>query len=203
MHESVLTWGRAKLASIAPVGRVLEIGSHNVNGSLRYSVEGCTSYTGIDTVAGPGVDIVMDGLDAPRLGSFDVVIMTEVLEHAEHWEALLMAAQACVRPGGHLLITTRSPGYKWHGTVYRNRANPGWAPETWHIGDHWRFTVAGLRAALAPPAGLAPPAFGGWSEIVPDPDPDRPGVFAFVRRNRWPAPFYSATPMEQPEPAHA
>ena len=187
MHDSVLAWGKECLDQIGRVDSVLEIGSHDVNGSLRPFVN-ASHYFGIDTVAGPGVDAVADGLDAAALGAVDLVIMTEVLEHARHWAALLMVAQACVRPGGHILISTRSPGYPWHGEMYRDTGHPHLI--RWEIGDHWRFTVDQLRAAFGPQ--------WGWVDVRPDPDPERPGVFVFAKRSRWPIPVFHASPMDQP-----
>ena len=188
MHSSVITWGRSCLAFIGPVRSALEIGAHDVNGSLRPFVDAAL-YLGIDAVDGPGVDKVMDGLDAPTLGVFDLVIMTEVLEHAEHWAALLLAAQACVAPGGWLLISTRSPGYPWHGTMYRDTYGLDGRRYTWDIGDHWRFTVAGLAATF----DLR------WKvNAREDPDPDRPGVLICAQRSRWTALPFVAIPMEQP-----
>jgi SAM-dependent methyltransferase len=185
MHESVLTWGRACLEHIGAVDSALEIGACDVNGSLRALID-ARSIVGIDRFDGPGVDKVMDGLDAPSLGTFDLVLMTEVLEHAEHWAALMLAAQACVAPGGHLLVTTRSPGYPWHGEMYRRAAGP---TERWFIGDHWRFSVRMLARTFDV----------RWKVTArEDPDPDRPGVFVMAQRSRWPVPAFDAYAMPQP-----
>jgi hypothetical protein len=61
--------------------RVLEIGSLDINGTIREHFSGCT-YTGLDVGEGPGVDVVCQGqnYDAPE-GSYDTVISCEVMEH--------------------------------------------------------------------------------------------------------------------------
>lgn len=65
--------------------KVLEVGSLDVNGSVRRLFSGC-DYTGLDVAAGPGVDIVCEGqnYDAPD-ASFDVVLSCEVMEHNPYW----------------------------------------------------------------------------------------------------------------------
>ena len=57
---------------------VLEIGSYDVNGSIR-SLFDTEHYVGVDLVAGPGVDVVADGqsVDYPD-ATFDVVLSCEV-----------------------------------------------------------------------------------------------------------------------------
>jgi SAM-dependent methyltransferase len=105
-------------------------------------------------------------VDAERLGStfgpdsFDVVISTEMLEHAADWRACLLGMVGVLRPGGLLLLTTRSPGFPYHPF-----------PD-----DHWRFTAAAMTSIL-PAAGLA--AF----EVRSDPDAASPGVLVRARKN--------------------
>jgi len=50
--------------------------------------------------------------DAPSLGSFDVVICSEVLEHVERPVELLETAYAVLEPGGYLSFSTPS-GWMW------------------------------------------------------------------------------------------
>lgn len=65
--------------------KVLEIGSLNINGTIRVFFENCI-YTGVDLGAGPGVDLVARGedLEFPD-ASFDVVASCECFEHNPQW----------------------------------------------------------------------------------------------------------------------
>ena len=70
--------------------RLIEVGSYDVNGSVRRSIEarGTASYVGVDIEAGPSVDVVWDAtklLDRFEPNSFDVVCSTEAVEHIRDW----------------------------------------------------------------------------------------------------------------------
>ncbi len=94
MHPSVMTW----VASIADRDglrerkNILEIGSYNVNGSVRDLFPKHLHYTGIDVVPGPGVDMVTPDMGSFPDGwtnSFDLIVSTEALEHdGRFWRTL-------------------------------------------------------------------------------------------------------------------
>ena len=114
--------------------RVLEVGSLDVNGSVRPFVEllNPAEYLGADIIPGPGVDIVCDVKDiVKRFGpdSFDVVLSTEMLEHVRDWRWAIHAIKAVCKPGGAIVITTRSPGFPYHG----------------HPFDFWRYEIEDLK----------------------------------------------------------
>jgi hypothetical protein len=141
-------------------GDVLEVGSFDVNGSVRPYIEslGPRRYLGVDASPGPRVDRVVDceQLTTEIKGLWDVVISTEMLEHVRDWRTCVVQLAAMVKPGGLLLITTRSPGFPYHPF-----------PE-----DHWRYTNDQMRAILD---AL------GLEILTLEDDPD-PGVFALARK---------------------
>ena len=138
MHATALDFVTRALSVEDVEGlRVLEVGSYDVNGSVRPYVESLrpAEYLGIDQSEGPRVDRVMDCLDmVDELGAetFDVVISTEMLEHVRNWQASIEALIDMVRLDGLLVITTRSPGFPYHAY-----------PE-----DHWRYTVEQMRQII-------------------------------------------------------
>jgi SAM-dependent methyltransferase len=128
------TWGKnfcRQLPEGSIKGKsVIEVGSMDVNGSCRpWIVQQLpSSYVGTDMQAGPGVDVVCTSSELPkRFGvvSTDLIVCTEVLEHVEEWFSFLDAIWSVLKPGGILLLTTRSPGFPLHN----------------YPSDHWRFTV--------------------------------------------------------------
>lgn len=132
MHDSVMNFARKVLTSERIKGkRVLEVGSFNVNGSVRDFVVGLgpAEYVGVDISEQEDyVDIVMDaGELVSRFGpdSWDVVISTEMLEHAAERDAAVNNMKAVLRPGGLALVTARGPGFPLHN----------------YPADHWRYTT--------------------------------------------------------------
>lgn len=169
MHGSVLgffAYGALQAGEVA--GRdVLEVGSLDVNGSVRPMVEarGSRSYVGVDVVQGPGVDRVVDAADLEATfgrDAFDVVVSTECLEHVEDWRIAIANMVAVLRPGGVLVWTTRSPGFAYH-----------------HPPDRWRYTQTAMAEILE--------TLDLEAALVAD-DPEYPGVFCKARKpghGRW------------------
>ena len=101
--------------------KVIEVGSMNVNGSIRPLLEsyGPEQYVGVDIAVGPGVDVVCNA-DAERLldifqpNSFDVVISTEMLEHVRNWQKVVNNLKSLTAPDGLIFISTRSWGFPYH-----------------------------------------------------------------------------------------
>jgi SAM-dependent methyltransferase len=103
--------------------RLLEVGSLDVNGSIRPGLEALrpAQYVGIDMRQGPGVDIVCDAAEIDRrfgADAFDVVVSTELLEHAREWKKIIHNFKYVLKPGGLLVVTTRSYGVDFHRHPY-------------------------------------------------------------------------------------
>ena len=109
--------------------RVLEIGSLDINGSVRQFFEDC-DYTGVDLGEGKGVDLVAKGeeLDFPD-SSFNVAISCECLEHNPEWARTFnnMVRMA----SGLVIMTCATTGRPEHGT---RRTSPSDAP---FCGDYY------------------------------------------------------------------
>lgn len=95
---------------------VLEVGSLDVNGSVRTFFEGCR-YVGIDLGPGKGVDVVARGeaYDAPD-AAFDVVVSCEMMEHNPEWRRTWLNMIRMLRGDGLLLMTCAGEGRRRHGT---------------------------------------------------------------------------------------
>jgi len=160
MHASVMRFVVENLYPHEVKGRkVLEVGSADVNGSVRPLVMSMApaSYLGIDLAEGPGVDHVLDissisGEQKYQLRS-EVVISTEMLEHAQDWQqALIMMASVCTET---LILTCR--GTDSRGTFHRHNEP-----------DYWRFRPSDLVRACAAV---------GLIVVRCEQDPQVPGVF--------------------------
>jgi SAM-dependent methyltransferase len=134
----------ARAAALLPSsGPLLEIGSLDVNGSVRAWFPGADPYVGIDLGPGPAVDVVASGHDFGRDASFDTVVTTECLEHDPGWRETLANIVRVLRPGGRLVLTCATTGRHEHGTT---RTSPAMSPST---NDHYRnLTAADVVGAL-------------------------------------------------------
>lgn len=112
MHASAFRY----IASVVEgqhYARVVEVGSRDINGTIRNLVSADT-YVGIDLEDGPGVDVVGDCRLWEPPWKASLVICAEVLEHSP-WPAQVV--EACVyylRPGGRLIVTCAGPGRAPH-----------------------------------------------------------------------------------------
>lgn len=98
-------------------GRLVEVGSLDVNGSPRSIFTDADPYVGIDLEMGPGVDVVCDGeriTDYVPIRSADTVVCCETLEHTVRPWLVVDAMKAVLRPGGHLWISTPTFGFPLH-----------------------------------------------------------------------------------------
>lgn len=104
---------------------VLDVGSLDVNGTLRSCATPGCHYTGIDLQPGPGVDLVIKSrYDWAKLdvNGFDLVISTSCFEHDPMFWVTFIDMARVLRPGGFIYISTPANG-PYHG----------------YPGDCWRF----------------------------------------------------------------
>jgi SAM-dependent methyltransferase len=144
--------------------RVLEVGAYNVNGSLRgYCLGfGPAEYIGVDLKEGPAVDRIVNANDLIKefgKNSFDLVLSTEMLEHVEDWKLVITNLKGVTKPGGVILLTTRSQGFPYHE----------------YPGDYWRYEVSDMQKI-----------FSDFEDATIITDPYEPGVFVRATKpRRW------------------
>ncbi len=139
MTGQVRAWVERIVGEYRPCAPVLEVGAHNINGTVRDLFP--VPYTGLDAEAGEGVDVVGDVLTHHFGEEFATIVSVETLEHVtEPWTALARMGR-WLRPGGHLIIAAPF----MHGLCNHPR-------------DYWRFTdqaiaylfgYAGLKTLIA------------------------------------------------------
>jgi hypothetical protein len=121
MHAEALAFCN-RYASADPV-RVVEFGARDINGTAR-TLWPNAYWWGIDICDGQLVDEIADA--ATWTGEpADLVICTEVLEHAEGWRDIVANMAANTRPGGKVLITAAGPHRQPHSAVDGGELRPG------------------------------------------------------------------------------
>lgn len=103
--------------------KILEIGSLNVNGTIRKFFENC-EYIGVDVGSGKCVDVVCEGqkLNYPD-NSFDTTASCECFEHNPFWLETFINMHRMTKLNGLLFFTCATIGRKEHGTNKHKKNN--------------------------------------------------------------------------------
>lgn len=114
---------------------VLEIGSLDINGSVRTLFKNC-NYLGVDLETGPGVDYVGQGQELTFPSNYyDTVISTECFEHNPFWiETFTNMIRMC-KHSGLIIMTCATTGRPEHGTT---RTSPSDSPFTSKIWNYYK-----------------------------------------------------------------
>jgi len=119
---------------------------------------GVERYVGLDISKGPGVDVVGSADSMTNMfgeDSFDIVISTEVVEHIKDWRSAISNIKRVCKPGGTVLLTTRSKGYAYHG----------------YPSDFWRYEPEDMEKI-----------FSDFEILSLERDTEAPGVFIKARK---------------------
>lgn len=118
MHPSALSNGKLFFSTYVQRvildgrTRLLELGSLNVNGSLRDVAPKEIEYIGVDITAGSGVDLVVD--KASQLPfedvSFDIVVSSSCFEHSEFFWLDFLEIMRVLKPTGLFYLNAPSNG---------------------------------------------------------------------------------------------
>jgi SAM-dependent methyltransferase len=143
--------------------RVFDIGSQDLNGSLRSCCPKEFEYHGVDFVAAKGVDTVLkDPYTLPfQNESADVVLSSSCFEHAEMFWLVFLEIMRILKPRGLFYLNAPSNGdfHRWPVDCWRFYPDSGRALVTWakrngikpallesytsvQIGDQWNDFVA-------------------------------------------------------------
>jgi SAM-dependent methyltransferase len=120
----------AQAAELTPSGplRVLDVGC-GVKPYYPLFAQIASEYVGVDVVENPAAELLGSVEELPVAdASFDVVLCTQVLEHADDPAQAVRELRRVTRPGGRVLAST-------HGV------------QVYHPSpvDYWRWTHEGLR----------------------------------------------------------
>lgn len=136
MHDTAMITGNAFFRCYGdPLTnpRILDVGSMNVNGTLREVAPQPCDYIGLDISDGPGVDIVCPIMSSFKFleDDFDLIVSTSCFEHDPmFWQTFIHMCEV-VRPGGFIYVSAPANG-PYHG----------------YPGDCWRFYKDSAKALV-------------------------------------------------------
>ena len=125
MHLSSSLIGKKALEVYSETSftKILEVGSLDVNGSLRDHNVNNLEWVGVDFEEGKGVDVVLTDPYAYPFESetFDMVMASSVFEHSEFFWVLFMEMVRLTKPGGVIYVCAPSNGvvHRYPVDVYR------------------------------------------------------------------------------------
>lgn len=172
MHQSSLHFGKAFFDTyLSRIDSsklfVVDIGSQDINGSLRQFAPPGTHYVGVDFASGNGVDVVLtDPYSLPfESGSVDAIVCSSVFEHSEFFWLLFVECLRIVKPDG--LVYLNAPS---NGMVHRYPID-GWRfyPDAGHALVNWArrqgLPALLLESFIAPKMGPVG-GDGMWNDFV-------------------------------------
>ena len=103
---------------ISNAENIVEIGSSDLNGSVRKYFKKESLYFGVDLHPGKGVDSIIPGelLQLPTSWA-DITISTECFEHARNWKEILLNMIRITKHDGLVFLTFAGIGRNTHGTI--------------------------------------------------------------------------------------
>jgi SAM-dependent methyltransferase len=138
MHDTALHFGKLFFDTYARGEsslKIVEIGSQDVNGSIRQFAAKHHEYIGLDFVEGKGVDVILT--DPYKLpfpdNSVDIVATTSCFEHSEFFWLLFNECQRILKPHGLLYLNVPSNGvfHRYPVDCWRFYPDSGLALSRW------------------------------------------------------------------------
>jgi len=138
MHDTAMEYGAAFFNTYLKNTEdltIVDIGSQDVNGSLRSVAPPNNKYIGVDFVEAKGVDVVItDPYSLPfENKSVDAVVSSSCFEHSEFFWLLFNEALRILKPNGLLYINAPSDGpfHRYPVDCWRFYPDSGVALQNW------------------------------------------------------------------------
>ena len=138
MHDTAMEYGAAFFNTYLKNTKdltIVDIGSQDVNGSLRSVAPQNNKYIGVDFVEAKGVDVVItDPYSLPfEDESVDAVVSSSCFEHSEFFWLLFNEALRILKPTGLLYINVPSNGsfHRYPVDCWRFYPDSGVALQNW------------------------------------------------------------------------
>jgi len=138
MHDTAMEIGKRFFDTYAKNRSnliIVDVGSQDVNGSLRSVAPPNNEYIGLDFVEGEGVDVVItDPYSLPlEDNSIDIVVCSSCFEHSEFFWLLFNDIQRLLKPSGLFYLNVPSNGlfHRYPVDCWRFYPDSGVALQNW------------------------------------------------------------------------
>ncbi len=138
MHDTAMHYGEVFFKTYLKKSTesiIIDIGSQDVNGSLRSVAPSNNKYIGVDFMEGKGVDVVITNpYSLPFENEFaDMVVSSSCFEHSEFFWLLFNEALRILKPSGLLYINVPSNGtfHRYPVDCWRFYPDSGVALQNW------------------------------------------------------------------------
>ncbi|MDR0498812.1 MAG: class I SAM-dependent methyltransferase [Holophagales bacterium] len=115
--------------------KIIEIGSQDVNGSIRSAAPPNCKYIGVDFVEGKGVDVVLDDPYSLPFNSeeADIVLSSSCMEHSEMFWLVYLEMLRILKPKGLIYLNAPSNGliHRYPVDCWRFYPDSGHALVSW------------------------------------------------------------------------
>ena len=121
---------------------IVDIGSTDINGSLKNFIDNSNKYIGLDLEKNKNVDIILDDpysfpLDS---NSIDVVLCSSVFEHSEFFWLVFLEVMRILKPNGLFYLNAPSHGeyHKFPNDSWRFYPDSGTSLKNWGIKNNYK-----------------------------------------------------------------
>jgi len=148
MHQTALDHARLFFQNYVPNGTgisIVEIGSLDVNGSLRQVAPNGCKYVGVDFAEGKGVDVILTDPYILPFGAatFDVCLTSSCFEHSEFFWLSFLEIARIVKQNGLIYLNAPSNGdfHRYPVDCWRFYPDSGFALQNWARRNGHRTTL--------------------------------------------------------------
>jgi lipopolysaccharide biosynthesis protein/SAM-dependent methyltransferase len=172
MHQSALKYGKLFFETYlqnrtSEQYRIVDVGSQDINGSLRQFAPSGVEYVGVDFAQGNGVDLILS--DPYRFpfdsNTVDAVVCSSVFEHSEFFWLLFLECIRIAKPEGLIYINAPSNGmvHRYPVDSWRFYPDAGHSLAHWarHHGEQTQLMESFIAPKMGPITGE-----GVWNDFV-------------------------------------
>jgi GT2 family glycosyltransferase/SAM-dependent methyltransferase len=148
VHDTALEFGKLFFETYIDKSKninIVDVGSLNVNGTLRTVAPKDANYLGVDIEPGKGVDLVMTDPYLIPLGNnyADVVVSTSCFEHSEFFWITFNEICRILKKDGFIYLNTPSNGFfhQYPRDYYRFYPDSGFALQNWARKSGYEVTL--------------------------------------------------------------